>query len=718
MAFDFPPAQNGLRVTNPESGVTYVYRDIYQAWIIEGVDNHQVKVLIGCCTPCEAHQGDLWFSPCTNCLNVHVDGEWLPVADCTKNGDYLRFRGEVDRYEQLPGKGMEIGDIWIVLNEMALYTWSSNGWLPADRYDDGPIWEALNKEIADREKGDETLYHQIHQEAMKRQDEDQKLWDALKEEEDERKAADDALQKQICECCSESAEGISDLNDRLDKETQDRIDGDLALWRKWDEHERAINALDEQLGEETQARIEGDLRLEGLIEKEAEQREAEDDALRQLIAEVQTKYMGEVATFDDLPNTRYYWRPLTDFKCDTVYSITHGPSRFIAGSSNGHAWSSEDGQYWQRRNVGVAFNGKVLATAYADGIWLIGGEGGLLSRSVDGVGWSNVVSTTNGNIQCFAYGKNTWIYATDSGVVATSSDGVTWTKQDHTIAWGSHGFDSIESMTFEPLLSRFVAVTQRGMVLISDTGVGWTLIDPGLRGSGKLLAITSIQRNGKPLLVAGGDFPERLIYSEDSVSWQAAVSNPFGSSVITDLAGYTGVIAAALSDGRVAYARDDRARQWIVELLGSEQRMLAIAHGPAGGGVAIPEGIFVTGGTGGAAFVRLPGDGLEPGDTWIVLDEMCLYTWSSNGWIRSGSGVGNGSGTAGEINTRAVQLLPPGKHRASALFPLDEKEIAALAHLAPPLGELQNQEDLNAWIVKTLAVLATADLNGGDAERT
>ena len=721
MAFDFPPAQNGLRVTNPESGVTYVYRDQYQAWIIEGVDNHQVKVLIGCCTPCEAHQGDLWFSPCTNCLNVYVDREWLPVADCTNGGDYLNFRGEVDRPEKLPGKGVEVGDVYIVLNEMALYTWSSNGWLPADRYDDSKIWDALEKEREKRKEQDQAIRQELRQEVEDRKEGDQKLWDALKQEEEDRLAADEALQKQIYECCTENTEGISDLSDRLDQEIADRIDGDQKLDDKLHEHELEIKELEEQLGEEVQARIDGDLRLEQLIEDEAEQREAEDDALRALIAATESKYMGEVATKDDLPTTRYIWRPITDFKCETVYSITHGPSRFIAGSSSGHAWSSEDGQYWQRRNVGVAFNGKVLATAYASGLWLIGGENGLVSRSVDGLSWSNVVSTTNGNIQCFAYGKGTWVYGTDNGVVATSSDGVSWTKQDHTIAWGSHGFDSIEALTFVPLLSRFVAVTGRGMVLISDTGVGWSLIDPGLRGSGKLLAITAIERNGKPLLVAGGDFPERLIYSEDSLSWQAAITNPFGSAVVTDLAGYDEVITAALSDGRVAWARDDRARQWIVELLGCDERMLAIAHGPSGGEIAIPEGIFVTGGNFGKVFVRLPGNGLEPGDTWIVLDEMCLYTWSSNGWITSCGDSSGGGGSGGAINTRAVDLIPPGK-RTSELFPLTDEETLALSDLMPPLGAMSTQEDYNAWILKALGILATCPcskvsvLDGTDAE--
>ena len=94
MAFDFPPAQDGLRVTNPESGVTYVYRDKYQSWIIEAVDNKQVRIHTVCCTPCDARQGDIWFDPCTNCAHVFHDGEWLPIVDCTTWKEYVPYKGE------------------------------------------------------------------------------------------------------------------------------------------------------------------------------------------------------------------------------------------------------------------------------------------------------------------------------------------------------------------------------------------------------------------------------------------------------------------------------------------------------------------------------------------------------------------------------------------------------------------------------------------------
>ena len=111
MAFDFPPAEDGKRVTNPESGVTYVYRAKYGSWIIEAVDNQQVRIHILCCNPCDAVEGDIWFDPCTNCLHIWHDDEWLPVKDCVTDLACVDYKGEVDSVEQLPGKGNELGDL-------------------------------------------------------------------------------------------------------------------------------------------------------------------------------------------------------------------------------------------------------------------------------------------------------------------------------------------------------------------------------------------------------------------------------------------------------------------------------------------------------------------------------------------------------------------------------------------------------------------------------
>ena len=159
MAFDFPPAQDGLRVTNPESGVTYVYRDKYQSWIIEAVDNKAMRIHTVCCTPCYGVQGDIWFSPCTNCLHVYHENEWLPVIDCSLHADFVKFKGERQFVTQLPGKGNELGDLWLVLSEPALYIWSTIGWIPADRFDDTELRQLIQNEEDQRKESDLSLIH-------------------------------------------------------------------------------------------------------------------------------------------------------------------------------------------------------------------------------------------------------------------------------------------------------------------------------------------------------------------------------------------------------------------------------------------------------------------------------------------------------------------------------------------------------------------------------
>ena len=652
MAFDFPPAQDGLRVTNPESGVTYVYRAKYQSWIIEGVDNQQTRIHTVCCTPCSAVQGDIWFNPCTNCLHVYHEDEWLPVIDCSGYADAVRYKGEKDHAHQLPDTGAELGDLWVVLSDETgtptgvptLYVFTSNGWLPADRYDDTELRKLISKEEEKRKESDRELRQDLRNERAERQEEDEKLWDAIKEETGDREAADKALWELIDNCCTNASDGLASLNDSLADEVKAREDGDQALQEQLDQQVKNLDDTNDRLDQEIQDRIDGDEKLTDDLKQEEIEREAADDALKALIHATESKWMGEVQSVSDLPTTRYDWKPLTDFRCETVYSLSWGPNQFIAGSSGGHAWSSDDGRFWERRNVGVAFNGKVLATFYADGVWLIGGENGLVSRSIDGKVWSNFYSTTTSAVQAFAYGGGTYVFVTDGGVVATSPNGTDWTKRDRTIRWGVDGPDSILSVTYAEHLSKFVACTQRGMILISDTGEGWDLIDPGLRGAGKLLTITCVDWSSQPMLVAGGDFPDRLLYSTDSINWVSAPRNFFKEGAPTDLhVSCDGHLIAALSDGRTAFATDPDLQVWTIEPAGANERLLAITYAPSNPHVSYPEGIYVTGGNFGQAFARVPGAGLDPGDTWVVRDEMALYTWSSLGWVAATGGGGGGA---------------------------------------------------------------------------
>ena len=660
MAFDFPPAQDGLRVTNPESGVTYVYRAKYQSWIIEAVDNKQVRIHTVCCTPCDAVQGDIWFDPCTNCLHVFHDGAWEPVIDCSGQADCVNYKGEKQHVGQLPDKGNENGDLWVVLDEFALYMWTSNGWLPADRYDDTELRKLIKEEEAARIAGDDELNKLIVKNRIDSEDEDQRLWEALESERDERVSADQAITDLLTNCCEKAQDGLEDLTNKIEEETAAREDADAVLQGQVDNITSDLGDTSDRLDQEIVDRIAADDQLRDDLSDEADQREAADDQLLVLVREKESKWMGEVQAVGDLPTTRFEWQPLTDFQCQTIYSITWGPDLYIAGSSDGHAWSSDDGVFWERRNVGIPFNGNVLATFYADGVWLIGGENGLVSRSVDGKSWSNNYSTCLSNIQDFAYGGGTYVFVTDGGVIATSADGFSWTKQDKQIRWGTHGIDSILSVTYSEKLSRFVACTQRGMILISDTGLSWELVDPNLRDSGKLLTIASVEWAGQPLLVAGGDFPNRLLYSEDSINWVTAPKNYFGDGFPTDLTCTDDHLLVALSNGKVAFATDDQAQSWTVELTGAKERLLAVAHAPTNPNITYPDGNWVVGGNFGQAFVRQPGNGLEPGDTWVVRDEMALYTWSTQGWVTAQGGGGGGStaGVSQLVSGTGIVLTP------------------------------------------------------------
>ena len=635
MAFDFPPARDGLRVTNPDTGVTYVYREKYQSWIIEGVDNKQTRVHTECCTPCGAQQGDIWYNPCTNCANVYHDYNWLPIVDCTSWNEFLAYKGEKPTFSQLPGKGNDPGDLWVVLDEAALYVWTSNGWLRASSFDDNELRQLIEDEKTARLAGDVGVTQLLTQNKIELQREDKKLWEAIETEEKRRVGTDAVLEAALNECCTRGQEGLEALEVEIQGEAKERKNADDVQQNLIEGLTGTVYKVEDRLEKETAERIKESEALSEEIKDGAQYLAAYDQKLLTLVREKESKYMGEVESRDELPAIRYDWKPLTHFDRETIYSISWGPDCFIAGSSGGHAWSSEDGLRWERRHVGSAFNGNVVATFSAAGVWLIGGDGGFLGRSINGKDWDYSNSTTSSSIQDFAYGKGRFVYVTDGGVVGLSEDnGFTWTKQDRTVNWGEHKTDSILTVTYSEHLSSFVAGTRRGMILISDTGMNWKLIDPNLNNTGQILTIACADWTTQPMLVAGGDFPEKMIYSYDGDNWIKAPKDYFRGAFPTDIKDCGDQLIASLSSGVIAFATDKRIRTWILESTGASERLLSVAFAPKNSNVAWKGGISVAGGNLGQALARQPGNGLEPGDTWIVFKpQQCLYTWSTQGWI-------------------------------------------------------------------------------------
>lgn len=120
------------------------------------------------------------------------------------------------------------------------------------------------------------------------------------------------------------------------------------------------------------------------------------------------------------------------------------------------------------------------------GLWAatgIGGDGGLIMTSLDGINWTTRYShggTGQGTDVCWAESLGIFLVAgsslTGTDAFATSSDGITWTT--HTAPWGT-----VDGVAWSQSLGLFAAV-QAGTsgVLTSPDGITWTAQSASLRG--------------------------------------------------------------------------------------------------------------------------------------------------------------------------------------------------------------------------------------------
>lgn len=84
------------------------------------------------------------------------------------------------------------------------------------------------------------------------------------------------------------------------------------------------------------------------------------------------------------------------------------------------------GQYWTP--VSGVFSGNLSDTIFAFGKWYIGGTGGILKTSTDGITWTTYTSAVTATVTQFCLANNILAAATTSGIY-TTTDGITWTQR-------------------------------------------------------------------------------------------------------------------------------------------------------------------------------------------------------------------------------------------------------------------------------------------------
>ncbi|WP_052299691.1 hypothetical protein [Treponema primitia] len=188
---------------------------------------------------------------------------------------------------------------------------------------------------------------------------------------------------------------------------------------------------------------------------------------------------GEIASSDTGENGTWTLAANSSFGTTAISGIANGNNRFVAAGNNKVAYSSHSGT-WTQTSAASTY---MSAMAYGGGIWIGGGSGGSMAKSINnGSTWvkieQSIFSSASGidnDFRSIAYGNGTWIAVGSRDIATSTDDGATWTKVtnnpfDYTSGWIS----GVRAIAYGN--GTWVAGGIGGKIATSkDDGATWTL---------------------------------------------------------------------------------------------------------------------------------------------------------------------------------------------------------------------------------------------------
>lgn len=236
----------------------------------------------------------------------------------------------------------------------------------------------------------------------------------------------------------------------------------------------------------------------------------------------------------------------TLFSENSIFSSAYANGIFIVGGSTGKLATSDDGVSWTLRNSGFGAS-PILGITYFSpaSLWVIVGGSGKLATSSDGINWILRSSSFGTSfINDVSFSDSLLVAAGYSGKLATSSNGIDWVQRT-----SSFVFDTIHKTTFNSTLGKYVAVGDLGKVASSPDGINWTQVFPST--SFNTSSIRSVGSNSVGYL-AGGSLGKIATAFEEN-SWTQRISF-FNESTINDVYLSENSAIAVGDSGKIAYS--------------------------------------------------------------------------------------------------------------------------------------------------------------------
>lgn len=183
---------------------------------------------------------------------------------------------------------------------------------------------------------------------------------------------------------------------------------------------------------------------------------------------------------------------------EDMYSIAYGSGTYVAVGKNGSIATNSSAppplDPWTNAwtILTKVTTQDLYGVAYVNGVFIAVGANGTLLTSPDGINWTKRAVNTTKDLWQVAFGVNTYIIVGSSGTIISSSDSATWQVESQPTS------DDFYAVCYDPALSRFVTVGDKGIFAYSGTGASdtWTV---GVAGTNAWYGITA----GGPLVAVG-----------------------------------------------------------------------------------------------------------------------------------------------------------------------------------------------------------------------